>query len=182
MESEAFLEKYVNESNAIENIVVGKNHPLFTDHLRAAELVVQSAEEFRAVMKPENIHQILMKNVLSDAGKFRQVQVWVALETKAKPENVEKLMERWQESLLHDIWAAPRMARLPATSLAWHYHHWFEAIHPFVDGNGRTGRLILNNILLLFDLPWMLIPFSSRTQYYESIRQWEIKNKALFEP
>ena len=181
MVNKELLERYVVESNAIEGISVRKNNSLFADHLKAAELVVQSAEEFKAVMKPESIHQVLMKNALSDAGKFRRVQVWVALYPKAKPENVEKLMERWQESLLHDIWSAPLMAPSPAADLAWHYHHWFEAIHPFVDGNGRTGRLILNNILLLFGLPWLIILFSKRAQYYDNIRRWEIEHKSLLE-
>lgn len=181
MESREFLEKYVTESNAIENIRVVKNHHLFVDHLKAAELVMRSAEEIKTVMKPGDIHRILMKNELSDAGDYRKVRVWVGPYPKAKPENIEKLMERWQESLSRDTWPTHLITALPATNLAWHYHHWFEAIHPFIDGNGRTGRLILNNIRLLFCLPWLIVPFSERARYYDNIRQWEKEHKNLLD-
>lgn len=177
MENKALLERYVNESNAIENISVGKNHHLFIDHLKAAELVWQSAEEFKVVMMPENIHKVLMKNELSDAGNYRKVKVWVGLESKARPENVARLMERWKDYLLRDLWVPSEAS----DKLAWHYHHWFEAIHPFIDGNGRTGRLILNNIRLLFGLPWLIVPFTERAHYYDSIRRWEAEHKSLLE-
>jgi len=175
MENQELLEKYVIESNAIENISVKKNHHLFADHLKAATLVWRSAEERKVVVTPRSIHGILMKNELADAGNYRKVMVWVGRERKALPEDVTMLMTRWEDDLLRDMW----VPRDTAENLAWHYHHWFEAIHPFVDGNGRTGRLILNNIRLIFGLPWLVIPFAERARYYDSILQWESMHKNL---
>jgi len=177
MENQELLEKYVYESNAIENICVKKNHHLFADHLRAATLVWRSAEERKFVVTPKGVHGILMKNELADAGSYRKVMVWVGLKKKARPENLVVLMERWEEALLRDLW----VPRDTPENLAWHYHHWFESIHPFIDGNGRTGRLILNNIRLVFGLPWLIISFAERTRYYDSIIRWESSHKNLIE-
>ena len=151
------------------------------DHLRAAEYVLKSALGLKATVTPESIHKILMRRELPEAGKIRTVRVWVGFDSKPRPEDIEKLMERWRESLQKDIQGGYLLTSGQKEKLAWHYHHWFEAIHPFVDGNGRTGRLILNNIRLLLGLPWLIVLFSERARYYDGIRQWEIEYKILLE-
>lgn len=176
--SRSFLKEHVRQSNKIENIDVRESHHLFMDHLAAAEFVVKSAQELKAIAAAGEIHRILMKRELPEAGRFRKVNVWVGLDSKPRPENVEGLMKRWDEFLQRDIWS--RKSKEEGAALAWHYHHWFEAIHPFIDGNGRTGRLILNNIRLLFGLPWWIVLFIDRQKYYDSIRNWEARNKSLF--
>lgn len=49
--------------------------------------------------------------------------------------------------------------------IAW-FHLVFESIHPFIDGNGRTGRLILNFDLMQNGYPPVNIKFADRKQYY----------------
>ena len=49
-------------------------------------------------------------------------------------------------------------------------HNQFENIHPFQDGNGRVGRLLLNNILLKHDLPPLNIELRNRSQYYAALQ------------
>ena len=57
-------------------------------------------------------------------------------------------------------------------------HNQFENIHPFKDGNGRVGRIVLNNILLKHGLPPINIDFKNRAEYYASLRAYEL-NKDL---
>jgi fido (protein-threonine AMPylation protein) len=173
------LKRHVTESNAIENIFVRENHHLFMDHFAAAEFVVKSARDRGVVATPEEIHSILMRRELPDAGKIRTVRVWVGLHLKPRPEDAEKLMGQWKNSLQKDIRSGSLLTPEQKEKLAWHYHHWFEAIHPFRDGNGRTGRLILNNIRLLLGLSWLIVSFVARAQYYDSIRRWEAEHIAL---
>jgi Fic family protein len=52
-------------------------------------------------------------------------------------------------------------------------HNQFEYVHPFEDGNGRVGRLILNNILIKHKLPPVNISIECRKQYYETLRLFQ---------
>lgn len=52
-------------------------------------------------------------------------------------------------------------------------HNQFETIHPFQDGNGRVGRLLLNNILIKHNLPPVNIGMVNRREYYEALRQYQ---------
>ena len=58
-------------------------------------------------------------------------------------------------------------------------HLGFEYIHPFVDGNGRIGRVITNYILLREGYVPINLKFLDRTKYYEAFREYE-KNRSTF--
>ena len=52
-------------------------------------------------------------------------------------------------------------------------HNQFETIHPFEDGNGRIGRLLLINVLLKHGLPPLNIEIENRRDYYEALREYQ---------
>lgn len=58
------------------------------------------------------------------------------------------------------------------------YHLEFESIHPFEDGNGRTGRLLINFEFLKNNLPPIVIPKEERTKYFELLRNKDIEELA----
>lgn len=58
------------------------------------------------------------------------------------------------------------------------YHLEFESIHPFEDGNGRTGRILINFELLKNNIPPIVIPKEERTKYFEFLRNKDVEGLA----
>ena len=77
---------------------------------------------------------------------------------------MEQLLESYINSTEHII---PRLAR---------FHIEFEGIHPFIDGNGRTGRLLVNMELMKAGYPPIDIKFSDRVAYYKAFDEYYEKN------
>ena len=60
-----------------------------------------------------------------------------------------------------------------ALTAAAYFHAKFENIHPFADGNGRTGRLAMNYLLVLNGHPPVIIHEEDRREYYEALEAWD---------
>lgn len=88
------------------------------------------------------LHRLMMDDVLPDAGQWRvgYVHIRGASYTPPHPRQVPQLMADWITRLDGDGLTYPPVIQ---AALA---HAVFEAIHPFSDGNGRVGRLLLNLI------------------------------------
>jgi Fic family protein len=115
----------------------------------------------------KKIHHNLTFNILKDqAGKFRSIQVYMAgsKHPPTKPSQVNQEMQglmRWitNNNKLHPV------------ILAAYVHHLFIAIHPFIDGNGRTGRLLLNFMLMNSGFPPICIRLRERIKYTDFLEE-----------
>ena len=58
-----------------------------------------------------------------------------------------------------------------------YFHAKFENIHPFADGNGRTGRLVMNYLLLTNNHPPVIIHEEDRKSYYSALEVWDEKQE-----
>ncbi len=128
----------------------------------------------------KDIHKIVFKNSKHFAGKFRK-----------KGEEVVVIDNRGnivhegapQARIIHLLkklmdWYHKNKGKYPGIVLAAVVHNQFENIHPFADGNGRVGRILLNNILIKHNLSPINIDFKNRIEYYGSLQSYE-KNHDL---
>ena len=136
---------------------------------------IRKTDEHVSLKLLKDLHRIVFKNSKPFAGKLRAkgVEVVVAdaygnvIHRGAPSEQIESLLKeivRWYNQ--NKTTCAPLV-------LAAVVHNQFEVVHPFQDGNGRVGRLLLNNILLKHGLPPLNIELKNRTQYYGALQAYE---------
>ena len=80
---------------------------------------------------------------------------------------VPKLLESTEEAIV--------AANVHPMILAARFHGFYEYLHPFRDGNGRTGRLVSNYILLRMGHPLLIIPSENRKEYIAALRMIRIE-------
>lgn len=110
------------------------------------------------------LHGLLKKDVTEDAGKFRDGQVYVGNFVPIKASMVEAEIN----NLIS--WCS-KNRNLHPLELAAVFHCNFERLHPFFDGNGRIGRLLLNFILLKNNYPLIIIQNKNKRRYYNALRR-----------
>jgi Fic family protein len=114
------------------------------------------------------LHGLLSCGILerTESGVFRKVQVFVrgAEVIPPKPEALEK---QFKELML---WYRKNKKKYHPVIVGAYMHTAFEGIHPFVDYNGRTGRLLLNFILMKNGFPPIVIEYKKRAEYYVAIQ------------
>jgi len=123
----------------------------------------------------EKIHGIIFKNSKEFAGQLRAKGIEVVVKDGlenivhegAPSENVRQLLKELVG------WYEKHKNKYPPILLAAVIHNQFENIHPFEDGNGRVGRILLNNILLKHNLPPVNIDLRRRKRYYQALQEYE---------
>lgn len=111
----------------------------------------------------------LRQDLISQIGGYRTVQVFIGRSIPPKPQEVPNKMA----NLLR--WYSKNKKKLRPLILASYFHTEFEKIHPFVDGNGRVGRLLLNFILYKNKFPMINIPKKRRFKYYKVLQEAQYK-------
>lgn len=143
-----------------------KDHLEAIGHRDAFEYVVSLAGEKKPLTERviKEIHSLVLMNDRENRGVYRSVPVKImgAQHTPPQPYLVPVQMEQ----LIADY--EDMKKRLHIVEAVAEFHLRFEGIHPFIDGNGRTGRLILNLELIKAGLLPVNIKFTDRRKYYET--------------
>ena len=134
---------------------------------RAALAEVVSGKICEVNMKSAlNLHNMIFHGILLDAGEWRMVNVRISGSKYSSP-RVEKLISLLREWEQHYV--AMEMKRKDIFSQASEMHSGFESIHPFSDGNGRVGRLLLNMHFLNHNWPLLNILPQDRNAYLDAL-------------
>jgi len=156
----------------LEGITIGgktlREHFEAINH-RAAILYVEeivSGREPLSEWQIRNIHSLVLKNIDdANAGQYRRVNVTITGARHLPPQFV-KVPER-MAGLIH--WYETEAPALHPVERAARVHGDFVKIHPFIDGNGRTGRLLMNLELLKAGFPAAVLPVERRLAYYQAL-------------
>jgi Fic family protein len=112
------------------------------------------------------LHQLVVKDTESKiAGVYRSTDVHI-LGSKHSPPPGYQVNEHMTQFLK---WMAENKREYHPVEFAALTHHRFVAIHPFEDGNGRTGRLLMNLLLMRQSYPVTMIQKNDRTNYYRAL-------------
>jgi Fic family protein len=114
------------------------------------------------------IHKLILTNIDNEnAGNYRKTQVRIAGAVMIPPEarQITNLLTEWSD------WVAEAEGTIHPVALAAQAHHRLVAIHPFIDGNGRTARLVMNLLLMRRGYPPTVILRANRRQYYSVLAQ-----------
>jgi len=185
---EQILVEWIYNSNAIEGSTItlhetkliletgltigGKSlreHFEVINHRDAIEFVevLANTSEPLTLFHVRQMHKLVLTRIDDDsAGKYRETQVLIAGVAHTPPESwlVPQQMDEWGQ------WLADSQGTYPV-ELAALAHHRLVAIHPFVDGNGRTARLVMNLLLMRQGYPPTVILRTNRQQYYRVLAE-----------
>lgn len=187
---EEFVVEYTYNSNAIEGntltlretdmVLRGltidqkplKDHMEAVGHKDAFEFVSELTKNNTPMSESiiKQIHYLVLADKKDDRGVYRRVPVRImgAQHEPVQPyliePKMEQLMADFAQSTEHIV---AKLAR---------FHIEFEDIHPFIDGNGRTGRLLVNFELMKAGFPPIDIKFTDRISYYKAFDEYNVKN------
>ncbi|PWA13441.1 Fic family protein [Pueribacillus theae] len=159
-----------------EGITVGgktlREHFEAINHAEAIDfvetLVEQNSELSERIIK--DLHALVLKNIDDkNAGTYRSVNVGIS-GSLHKPPHFLQVAEEMKRLL---IWFKKNQDLLHPVELAARFHFQFVYIHPFIDGNGRTARLLMNLILMGAGFPPAIIKADreKRLYYYETLEK-----------
>ena len=189
-----FTVNFTYESNAIEGnsltlkdvtLILGENIVPKNKDLREVYETRNTREAHELLFKDKikinikdviNIHSILVKDTGIQLG-FKKIPNYLAMRDlkTTPPEKVEEEMNKLIS------WYKSNKNKIHPLRLATEFHAQFERIHPFDDGNGRTGRILLNAILLEHNYPPLIIRKTSRIAYFSSLEAFDKGHKTKLE-
>jgi len=163
----------LNETKvALEGITIGgknlREHFEAINHKEAilfVESLVQKGERL-SEYSIKSLHALILKNIDDkNAGSYRNINVLISGATHRPPSSIEVPFK--MEEFIQ--WYNTEAQKLHPIERACRVHIDFVAIHPFIDGNGRTSRLLMNFELMKSGFPPVVIKVKDRLAYYEAL-------------
>jgi len=158
------------ELAVMKGITIAGHDPAFAKDAQAINTALVELTEMAKVAEPTDIAQAkrLQELILGDrpgAGLFRSDEVRISGSQHKPPRTLSEVlsqMEQWE------AWSRNSVAVSPLIRAAV-LHAWLEHIHPFIDGNGRTGRAITNLELVRAGYPPIVVRRKDKDRYLEAL-------------
>jgi Fic family protein len=167
------LELEISRNVSVREVFEAKNLAKVMEYARGKALESELSKEMVLLL-----HKMLISNIDDAiAGRFRTTGEYVRVGTyiAPAPEHVERMVEAvlLEYTADHLNYFTDKIAK---------FHLDFETIHPFCDGNGRMGRVIINYQLMRFGFPTIIIRDKEKRIYYSSFGEYhDSKNQKTME-
>lgn len=154
-----------------EGITIGgkplKDHVEAKNDAEAFDLMIKLVHAKKAVSQDviQKIHEIVAKGLLEDSGRYRTENVRIT-GSKNSPPSFSKIVE-----LMGEYVSNIKELKLHPVKKAAFIHHELVHIHPFLDGNGRVARLIINLYLMNQGYPPVVLKKEDRRKYYQVLQK-----------
>lgn len=163
---------------ALEGITIGgktmREHFEAINHKEAIDFVEELVikNEPLSEWQIKSIHQLILKNIDDkNTGTYRKTNVIISGADHVPPDAM-RIAEEMSQFI---NWYTTKAQALHPVERAARVHADFVKIHPFIDGNGRTSRLLMNLELMKDGFPPVVLPVEKRLQYYEALDQAHTK-------
>jgi Fic family protein len=158
------MEMKVSRSVSVREVFEAKNLARVLEYIRGKSVEPELSIELIILL-----HKMLMGNINDAiAGRFRKKGEYVRVGTHIAP--APEHLERMMESIILD-YSADQSAYF--TDRIARFHLDFETIHPFCDGNGRMGRIIINYQLGRFGFPNIIVRDKEKQTYYHAFDEYK---------
>lgn len=154
-----------------------REHLEAINHVEAITYIKQLMERNFPLNEREllSVHNLILRGIIpEDAGRYRRVQVMIKGSSHMPPQPfvVAKEMDDYF------IWYEENKSKMHPVILAAEMHERLVTIHPFIDGNGRTSRLIMNLILLQngYVIANIKGDYETRMNYYKTLETAQTSN------
>ena len=167
------LEMAVSRDVSVREIYEAKNLSRVMEYVRGKSL--NKNLDIKTLLL---LHEMLIGGIDDEiAGRFRAKGEFVRVGTHIAPhpEYLNKMIESFLDDFMSDI------SSFPTDKIA-KFHLDFEKAHPFNDGNGRIGRVIINYQLQRINIPVIIIRDKDKKNYYEAFNKYnDLKDTKLME-
>jgi Fic family protein len=174
IETAEVIEKGINVSipgKPLKDLLEARNHQEALLYVKGLASKLKS-HQFIRESELLTIHKTILKGIDDNwAGRYRQSEVFVKGSRTAfpYPEKVPFLMSEFY------AWLNVTQGESPV-KIAADAHYKFVTIHPFVDGNGRVARLLMNLVLAIHSYPMAVIKNEERSKYLSSLEKVQTTN------
>ena len=158
---------------SITEVLEAKNHP------EAINFIEDLVSEKREISEDNilGLHKLIMSNIIGDAGCYRTTGVTIGGAVFNPPPSSE-VKPRIDELL---EWLRKNPEEYTPIELAAVFHHRFVSTHPFIEGNGRTARLLMNATLMKNGYPFItIVSKNDRPKYLKTLMEADLGNSAPF--
>jgi Fic family protein len=157
------LEMEVSRDVSVREVFEAKNLARVVEYIRKKSVEAEISKETILFL-----HQVLINNINDNiAGRFRKTGEYVRVGTHIAPapEQVEKMIDELLSNYIGDVnsFFIDKIAK---------FHLDFETIHPFCDGNGRIGRVLINYQLQRMGFPGIIIRDKEKKEYYRTFTEY----------